>query len=93
MTAPQKGTPGRHPREPHPNTVRVVMAVIFGIVAFILALNAAASWGDAQGLGAALLGLSNRYADIALVEGAAACAFGAACALSARAAYRERHKP
>ena len=88
---PQEGR-GGSPREPHPNTVRVVMAVIFGLIALILALNAAFTWNAAQGIGAALLGLTNRYAALAMVEGAGSLAFGAACALSARAAYRYRDK-
>jgi hypothetical protein len=83
----------RHPREPHPNTVRLVVAVVTGIIALILALNAVGSWSDAQGIGAQLLGVSDGYARLAALEALGAIGSGLIAAFSIRAYARSRREP
>lgn len=86
--------PHRQPR-PDNNAARIVVAVAFGLGALIAAASAVNAWDDAQGVGAALLGLSNHYAAEALIFAVGAVVCGVISALCVYTAVRDHnpHRP
>jgi hypothetical protein len=74
--------------KPRHRTLWLIITVVFGIIALILAIDAAASWNDAQSVSAALIGAQNNYTNAAIIQGIGACLFGTGAAVYAHT-YRK----
>jgi predicted branched-subunit amino acid permease len=86
----EHGNPVRPAGEPDPNTVRMVVAAVMGVIALIMIGLAINAWSNSQGLAAAILGLSSHYLVLALFFGACACSAGIISTMSALAAVRAK---